>query len=125
MDFSSSGLEEDGPLRDYQRDHDAKLEEKVRQGDEKRERMIEEARVAIDEFYQKRAQAKEKLHAKNREVEKKFLAERDFALENSNSDNASTIWENAANLVDFKQAPVGRDTSRMRKILIDLKQKRQ
>jgi hypothetical protein len=47
------------------------------------------------------------------------IAERDAALDGSGSSND---WARVASLIDFKLAPSGRDTSRMRKLLIDLKQ---
>lgn len=51
--------------------------------------------------------------------EEKVIAERDAALDGSGSSND---WARVASLIDFKLAPSGRDTSRMRKLLIDLKQ---
>lgn len=55
-----------------------------------------------------------------REEEKKFLEERDRVLEGKPGQE----WANVGTLVDFKATKMeGKDTTRMRKILIEMKQK--
>jgi len=97
------------------------LEERSKLSNQKHERILEEAREAIDTFYGKRKESIQKQISKNRMLEKSFLEERDLLLENTNCANP---WESVSSLVDFKQACIGRDSSRMKKILIDLKQQR-
>jgi len=81
--------------------------------------MVEEAQASIANFFSQRDQTKEKTKKINRSNEDKFVAERDSVLSGTNSKNE---WVRVATLVDFKSTAVGKDTSRMRKVLIDLKQ---
>jgi hypothetical protein len=111
-------LSETSSMDEQSRSH---LEERSKLSNQKHERILEEAREAIDTFYGKRKESIQKQISKNRMLEKSFLEERDLLLENTNCANP---WESVSSLVDFKQACIGRDSSRMKKILIDLKQQK-
>jgi len=92
---------------------------KSRHSEAKRDKLIEEAQAAISNFYSTRDQQKDKQRNSNRSNEKQFISDRDSVLSGTGNTNE---WARVATLVDFKAAAVGRDNSRMRKILIDLKQ---
>jgi len=53
----------------------------------------------------------------NKKAEDKFLKDNEALLKGGSGNE----WERVNKLIDFKQTPVGRDTSRMRKLLLDLK----
>eukprot|EP01114_Cavostelium_apophysatum_P009747 TRINITY_DN22_c0_g3_i1.p1 TRINITY_DN22_c0_g3~~TRINITY_DN22_c0_g3_i1.p1 ORF type:complete len:190 (-),score=33.06 TRINITY_DN22_c0_g3_i1:109-678(-) len=116
---SESYSYEETPLSVYRAEHDKKLDEKARRSEEKREKIISEANDNINQFYHKRDEQKEKNRSTNRTNEKTFVADRDAVLSGSASSNE---WARVATLVDFKTTTTSmKDTSRMRKILIDLK----
>jgi len=94
-----------------------KLQQKTQKSEAKREQQIIDARNAIEQFYQKRAEQREAKSKENRVAEKKFVEERDIAI----SGTGKNQWENVSKLIDFKAAPSGKDNTRMRKILIELK----
>jgi len=116
---SNSFISEDdnSPLRIYQRQHEEKLQQKTQKSEAKREQQITDARNAIEQFYQKRAEQRDAKTKENRISEKKFVEERDIAI----SGTGKNQWENVSKLIDFKAAPSGKDNTRMRKILIELK----
>ncbi|PRP83902.1 clathrin light chain [Planoprotostelium fungivorum] len=115
----TSSSYDDSPLSQWQDEHNKYLDEKARKATEKHDKIIEEARSATDAFYKKYDETKAKRKATNRKNQEKTVAERDQMLASAQS--SSNTWANVASLVDFKQVPVGRDTSRMKKILLDLK----
>eukprot|EP00027_Filamoeba_sp_ATCC50430_P006943 CAMPEP_0168559416 /NCGR_PEP_ID=MMETSP0413-20121227/10511_1 /TAXON_ID=136452 /ORGANISM="Filamoeba nolandi, Strain NC-AS-23-1" /LENGTH=121 /DNA_ID=CAMNT_0008590641 /DNA_START=73 /DNA_END=438 /DNA_ORIENTATION=+ len=111
------------PLIAYRIKHEQLLEEKNKEAQEKRDKMLEDARAAIDAFYQKRAETKEKTHAANLKNEQKFVEERDAVILSTSKEKEANAqaWANVATLIDFKAPAVGRDTARMKKLLIELK----
>jgi len=116
---SSSFSYEDTPLSRYRSEHDRQLDGKSRASEAKRDKIIEDATASISSFYATRDQTKTKVKATNRREETQFISDRDGVLSGTGSKNE---WARVATLVDFKSAAIGRDNSRMRKILIDLKQ---
>jgi len=119
--FTNVSAFEDTPLSRYRSEHDKKLDEKARQSEIKRDKIIEDANNNITKFYNERSDTKDKSLKTNRNNEKKFISDRDSVLSGTNSSNE---WARVATLIDFKTAVSAgsKDNSRMRKILIDLKQ---
>ena len=58
-----------------------------------------------------------------RKNEQKFIDERDAVILSTGKEKEANAqaWANVATLIDFKAPVVGRDTTRMKKLLIDLK----
>jgi len=108
----------ESPLSVYRREHEDYLEQKDRNSESARRELLTKASGAIDEFNHTRSEKRDKQLAKNREDEKKFVRERDAILEGGNYAND---WERVGALIDFKAPAIGRDTSRLRKLLIELK----
>lgn len=108
----------ENPLAAYRRRHEDYLDEKDQKSEQARRELLAKAAGAIEDFNRTQAGKREKHQAKNRAEEAKFVAERDALLEGSNYTND---WERVAALIDIKAPAIGRDTSRMRKLLIELK----
>eukprot|EP01116_Phalansterium_solitarium_P003751 TRINITY_DN1456_c0_g1_i1.p1 TRINITY_DN1456_c0_g1~~TRINITY_DN1456_c0_g1_i1.p1 ORF type:complete len:203 (+),score=70.43 TRINITY_DN1456_c0_g1_i1:60-611(+) len=117
-DFQASPAFGGEPLAAYRRRHADFLDEKDRKAEEARQAVLAKAAAALEEISRKEAEKKLKHQAKNREEEKKFIRERDAVLDGSNYSND---WERVASLIDVKAIPIGRDTGRLRKLLIELK----
>jgi hypothetical protein len=92
---------------------------KVRKDEEnaRKAEMIEEARVALEQFQAEREQAREKAMAKNREDEQAKLEGIEADLENDNS------WQRVCKLVDLQHDSTekSQDVKRMRDVMILLK----
>lgn len=69
-----------------------------------------------DAMYAERQRVVQANKAKNREAEADFVAARDKAL------TEGETWQRVAFFCDFQLSGEGRDTSRMRELLIKLKQ---
>jgi len=95
--------------------HEEDLAEKARKSEEKHREILDEASQSLERFYNERAVKREKAQAANREDEKQFVAVRDSTLA------GTTNWDSVSQLVDFNSKPLGKDTSRMKKILVELK----
>eukprot|EP01112_Ceratiomyxa_fruticulosa_P009701 TRINITY_DN2541_c0_g1_i2.p1 TRINITY_DN2541_c0_g1~~TRINITY_DN2541_c0_g1_i2.p1 ORF type:complete len:216 (+),score=67.71 TRINITY_DN2541_c0_g1_i2:233-880(+) len=95
--------------------HEEELGEKARKSEEKHRQVLDEANQSLERFYNERAVKREKTQAVNREEEKQFVTVRDNTLA------ATTSWDAVSQLVDFNSKPLGKDTSRMKKILVELK----
>jgi len=107
--------EEISPLRQYQISHSAALAEKNAKSEEKHRQITGKAQADIDNFYKERALKRDKTELRNKENESTFVAARDATLANS------TSWESVGNLVDLQSKPLGKDTARMRQVLVQLK----
>ena len=93
------------------------MDEKSAKSEQRRQQILEEANNTIENFYKKRTEERENKHSKNRQAEEKFIKENTALLQGSGGNE----WERVTKLIDFKQAPVGRDTARFRKLLLELK----
>jgi len=102
-------------VRKYQIAHDELLQEKAAKSEEKRRQTIAKAQADIANFYKERALNREKTDANNRTIEQQFQANLEATLANSQS------WESVGNLVDLQAKPLGKDTTRMRQVLVQLK----
>lgn len=91
--------------------------EKDREGAEKKKELVEKAQEALNDFNATREDHKSRRKATNRDSEKDFLAQIDSEKESDNS------WSRVVGMVDTKDDADGADISRMRSILIQLKNK--
>jgi len=103
------------PLRQYQVKHEALLQEKAARAEEKRQQTLAKAQADITNFYKEKALARETREANNRVSEQHFVSDLETTLANAQS------WESVGNLVDLQAKPIGKDTTRMRQILVQLK----
>jgi len=103
-------------MKEYLEKHEKELKEKKRVSEEKRAKKIEEAKKSLENFYSER-ETKKKTALKNNREHNKTLEEEGQTLSTDHS------WESVVNMIDLqaKPNPANKDTSRMREILIRLK----
>ncbi|XP_065080376.1 clathrin light chain isoform X2 [Ochlerotatus camptorhynchus] len=109
--------EEPERIRKWREEQKARLEEKDREEERKREELREQARKELEDWYKHHEEAISKTKAANRNAEKQFVAETDEI-------EPGTEWERIARLCDFnpKTNKSSKDISRMRSIILQLKQ---
>lgn len=109
--------EEPEKIRKWREDQKTRLEEKDREEERKREELREQARKELEDWYKHHEEAISKTKAANRNAEKQFVAETDEI-------EPGTEWERIAKLCDFnpKTNKSSKDISRMRSIILQLKQ---
>lgn len=109
--------EEPERIRKWREEQKARLEEKDREEERKREELREQARKELEDWYKHHDEAISKTKAANRNAEKQFVAETDEI-------EPGTEWERIAKLCDFnpKTNKSSKDISRMRSIILQLKQ---
>ncbi|XP_046666048.1 clathrin light chain isoform X8 [Homalodisca vitripennis] len=113
--------EEPEKIKKWREEQKARLEEKDANEEKKKAEMREAAKKELEEWYKHHEELIAKTKADNREsainAEKQFVAEAD-AIE------PGTEWERIAKLCDFnpKSSRTSKDVSRMRSIILQLKQ---
>lgn len=109
--------EEPEKIRKWREDQKTRLEEKDREEERKKEELREQARKELEDWYKHHEEAISKTKAANRNAEKQFVAETDEI-------EPGTEWERIAKLCDFnpKTNKSCKDISRMRSIILQLKQ---
>ncbi|XP_052872071.1 clathrin light chain isoform X1 [Anopheles cruzii] len=113
--------EEPEKIRKWREDQKTRLEEKDREEERKKDELREQARKELEDWYKHHEEAISKTKAANREsaknAEKQFVAETDEI-------EPGTEWERIAKLCDFnpKTNKSSKDISRMRSIILQLKQ---
>ncbi|XP_058837500.1 clathrin light chain isoform X3 [Topomyia yanbarensis] len=113
--------EEPERIRKWREEQKTRLEEKDREEERKKEELREQARKELEDWYKHHEEAISKTKAANREsaknAEKQFVAETDEI-------EPGTEWERIAKLCDFnpKTNKSSKDISRMRSIILQLKQ---
>lgn len=109
--------EEPERIRKWREEQKARLEEKDREEERKKEELREQARKELEDWYKHHEEAISKTKAANRNAEKQFVAETDEI-------EPGTEWERIAKLCDFnpKTNKSSKDISRMRSIILQLKQ---
>ncbi|XP_012146699.1 clathrin light chain isoform X2 [Megachile rotundata] len=109
--------EEPEKIKKWREEQKARLEEKDAEEEKKKEEWREAARKELEEWYKHHAEAISKTKATNRNAEKQFVAEADEV-------EPGTEWERIAKLCDFnpKSSRASKDVSRMRSIILQLKQ---
>uniref|UniRef100_A0A1B6KUT6 Clathrin light chain n=1 Tax=Graphocephala atropunctata TaxID=36148 RepID=A0A1B6KUT6_9HEMI len=109
--------EEPEKIKKWREEQKARLEEKDANEEKKKAEMREAAKRELEEWYKHHEEVIAKTKADNRNAEKQFVAEAD-AIE------PGTEWERIAKLCDFnpKSSRTSKDVSRMRSIILQLKQ---
>ncbi|CAK9809850.1 Clathrin light chain [Anthophora quadrimaculata] len=109
--------EEPEKIRKWREEQKARLEEKDAEEEKKKEEWREAARKELEEWYKHHAEAISKTKTTNRNAEKQFVAEADEV-------EPGTEWERITKLCDFnpKSSRTSKDVSRMRSIILQLKQ---
>ncbi|XP_014599492.1 PREDICTED: clathrin light chain isoform X4 [Polistes canadensis] len=113
--------EEPEKIRKWREEQKTRLEEKDAEEEKKKEEWREAAKKELEEWYKHHAEAISKTKTTNREsaknAEKQFVAEADEV-------EPGTEWERIAKLCDFnpKSSRTSKDVSRMRSIILQLKQ---
>ncbi|XP_060530392.1 clathrin light chain isoform X2 [Cylas formicarius] len=109
--------EEPEKIKKWREDQVKRLEEKDREEDRKREELRQIAKKELEDWYKNHEETIAKTKAANRSAEKQFVAE-------DNDIQPGTEWERIAKLCDFnaKTKPGSKDVSRMRSIILQMKQ---
>uniref|UniRef100_A0A1B6DED4 Clathrin light chain n=1 Tax=Clastoptera arizonana TaxID=38151 RepID=A0A1B6DED4_9HEMI len=109
--------EEPEKIKKWREDQKKSLEEKDQNEEKKKLEWHESAKKELEEWYKHHDELIAKTKATNRNAEKQFVAETD-AIE------PGTEWERIAKLCDFnpKSSRTSKDVSRMRSIILQLKQ---
>ena len=102
-------------LREYQTKHEEYLRQKAAKSHEKHQAILDKAKADIDNFYKERALKRDKAEASNRSAEQQFITDRDSNLA------AGDSWESVGKLTDLQAKPLGKDTARMKQVLVQLK----
>ncbi|XP_037918058.1 clathrin light chain isoform X3 [Hermetia illucens] len=113
--------EEPEKIRKWREDQKQRLEDKDKEEEKKKEELREQAKKELEEWYKHHEETIAKTKAANRESAKN--AEKQFVAENDEIE-PGTEWERIAKLCDFnpKSNKSSRDVSRMRSIILQLKQ---
>ncbi|XP_046394273.1 clathrin light chain isoform X6 [Ischnura elegans] len=109
--------EEPEKIKKWREEQKERLEQKDANEEKKREEWREVAKKELEDWYRHHEETISKTKAANRNAEKLFVAETD-AME------PGTEWERIAKLCDFnpKSSKSSKDVSRMRSIILQLKQ---
>jgi len=104
-------------MRKFNEEWQETLDARKAEEDAVKAAMVEDARIAMDEFNTKNAMKRDAKMAKNREDEQAKLEDIEADLENDNS------WQRVSKMVDLTQdgAEDGLDTKKMRDVFILLK----
>lgn len=109
--------EEPEKIKKWREEQKTRLEEKDAEEETKKEEWREIAKNELEEWYKHHEEQIGKTKAANRNAEKQFVAEVDEI-------EPGTEWERIAKLCDFnpKASKTSKDVSRMRSIILQLKQ---
>ncbi|EGC31724.1 hypothetical protein DICPUDRAFT_156386 [Dictyostelium purpureum] len=113
--LSPSNRETAPAMKEYLAKHEKELEDKQKASEEKRKKKIAEAKQSLDNFYSER-EAKKKTALKNNREHNK-------TLEGEGTTGGEHSWESVVSMIDLqaKPTPTNKDTSRMKEILLRLK----
>lgn len=113
----SQPREEPEKIKIWREEQVKRLEEKDKEEEKKKEELREIAKKELEDWYKNHEETIAKTKAANRNAEKQFVAEDDQIL-------PGTEWERIAKLCDFnpKAKPGSKDVSRMRSIILQMKQ---
>ncbi|XP_055312983.1 clathrin light chain isoform X2 [Sitodiplosis mosellana] len=109
--------EEPEKIKKWREEQQKRLEEKDKEEEKKKLELREQAKKELEDWYKHHEEAIGKTKASNRNAEKQFVAE-------TAEIEPGTEWERIAKLCDFnpKSSKSSRDVSRMRSIILQLKQ---
>jgi len=104
-------------IRKWREDQKELLEKKDIEEDRKKQELRAQAQHELEEWYQLQEDTTKKSKKGNRDAEREFVQQRD-------SDKPGEEWERVARLCDFnpKSAKGTKDVSRLRSIILQLKQ---
>ncbi|XP_047003586.1 clathrin light chain isoform X7 [Schistocerca americana] len=113
--------EEPEKIRKWREEQKKRLEEKDANEEKRKEELREQAKKELEEWYKHHEEQIAKTKAANREAAKN--AEKQFVAE-AGEIEPGTEWERIAKLCDFnpKSSKTSKDVSRMRSIILQLKQ---
>ena len=104
-----------GPVAQWRIENNEKVEAKATAAAAEVSKKIAEAQTALSQFYSERAEKTTKRAASNRDAEAQYVKDRDASM-------MADSWQSVCKLVDLKEkAGQEVDTSRMRSLLIQLK----
>lgn len=109
--------EEPEKIKMWREEQRLRLEQKDAEEEIKKQELHESAKKELEEWYRHHAEQVEKTKSQNRNAEKEYVMERD-------SEVPGQEWERIARLCDFnpKTSKNTKDVSRMRSIILQLKQ---
>ncbi|XP_069696384.1 clathrin light chain-like isoform X4 [Periplaneta americana] len=109
--------EEPEKIKKWREEQKKRLEEKDANEEKRKDELREGAKKELDEWYRHHEEQIAKTKTANRNAEKQFVAEADEI-------EPGTEWERIAKLCDFnpKSSKTSKDVSRMRSIILQLKQ---
>jgi len=109
--------EEPEKIKKWREEQKTRLEEKDKEEEIKKDELREIAKKELEDWYKHHEEQIAKTKAANRNAEKQFVAE-------DNEIEPGTEWERIAKLCDFnpKASKGSKDVSRMRSIILQLKQ---
>lgn len=109
--------EEPEKIKKWREEQQKRLEEKDKEEEVKKLELQQTAKKELEEWYARYKEQIEKSKQANRNAEKEYVAERD-------AESPGQEWERIARLCDFnpKSSRNSKDTSRMRSIILQLKQ---
>eukprot|EP01080_Neovahlkampfia_damariscottae_P000193 gene193-4439_t len=111
--------EEISPLRKFEIERDERIEKQRQENAEKHEKLLEDAKAYKENFLSERNELIEKRIKENQDKEKE--------MEESEKENHDNVWEKVATYVNFSkkneetEENKDKDTSRLRKLLLELK----
>ncbi|XP_053204550.1 clathrin light chain-like isoform X2 [Panonychus citri] len=110
-------IKEPEKIRKWREEQQTMLKAKDEEEVKKRKELGEQAKKELDEWYARYEEQLNKSKVINRNAEKQWIAERD-------AESPGQEWEKIARMCDFnpKASRNSKDTSRMRSILLQLKQ---
>ncbi|GFU40287.1 clathrin light chain A [Nephila pilipes] len=109
--------EEPQQIKTWREEQQKMLEVKDAEEEKKKQELRETAKKEMDDWYARYKEQIEKAKLNNRNAEKEWIADRD-------AESPGQEWERIARLCDFnpKSSRSTKDTSRMRSIILQLKQ---
>eukprot|EP01087_Luapelamoeba_hula_P000036 TRINITY_DN1001_c0_g1_i1.p3 TRINITY_DN1001_c0_g1~~TRINITY_DN1001_c0_g1_i1.p3 ORF type:complete len:126 (+),score=45.42 TRINITY_DN1001_c0_g1_i1:414-791(+) len=107
---------DNNPLSAYTAEREARLAEQAKNVAAEQEKVTAAAQADIEKFKEERARKAQKTREENRIHQEQTEENIKAALNEGNNS-----WERIASLVDLKTKTEGKDTGRLRKILLDLK----
>ncbi|XP_015782957.1 clathrin light chain isoform X2 [Tetranychus urticae] len=110
-------IKESEKIRKWREEQEKRLNEKDEEENKKKKELAEQAKKELEEWYSRCEEQLNKSKVINRNAEKEWIAERD-------AESPEQEWEKIARMCDFnpKASRNSKDTSRMRSILLQLKQ---
>lgn len=106
-------------IRKWREEQKERLEKKDAEEEKKRQELRAQAQRELEDWYQTQEDSTKKMKKSNREAEKDFVNQRD-------SDKPGEEWDRVSRLCDFnpKSAKGTKDVSRLRSIILQLKQEK-